>query len=567
MKKKIAALLIATMIGSMLAGCGGGSSSSSSSSAPAAEASAEADAPVEKADPRFKYEEPVTLTSYFKISPAIMATFKEEDLTNSVYYERQREETNIDINWLWKAADTADDAQQKQSIAIASGDIPDFMLVNASQLALLAKSDLINRDIGKVFEQYASDELMEWTTAEGPAALESATDKGEVIAIPLVDSAIDAADVLWIRRDWVNKLGLEMPTTLDELYDLMIAFRDQDPDGNGQNDTLGMVFHQNFLSPALGDALGLFNGFGAYPTAWIEDGEGGLKYGAITDENKEALDYIAKMYAEGLIEQDFSSNDDVKASEAAAAGRAGIQYGLMWNCNWPLNATVQNDPEADWVAVPIPGKDGAARPQIALRVLNYVVVSKKCEHPEAVIRLLNFWVDKYAYSGEEYNDYLVEDENGVLNFPLHTVMLKTWFPLKNLMIHEHIARVLNGEEDESTFNAEELISYNDIKKYLDGDIVGGYGGQKTFGIDMSAYDVIQYYYDNDMFEWNKFTTGTTKTMGQKMSTVTDKVNEYYTKVIMGIESTDNFDNFVKEVNALGLDQITEEVNEWYKGKQ
>ena len=55
-------------------------------------------------------------------------------------------------------------------------------------------------------------------------------------------------------------------------------------------------------------------------------------------------------------------------------------------------------------------------------------------------------------------------------------------------------------------------------------------------------------------------------MGQKMSTVTDKVMEYYTKVIMGIESTDNFDSFLQELNSLGLDKITEELNEWYTSR-
>ena len=564
MKRRIAALLIAAMIGSLAAGCGGKDSGSAS---PAAETqAAEESAPAEKADPRFKYDEPVTLTSYFEISPAIMADFKQEDMLNSYYYTKQKEETNIDINWLWYAANTADDSQQKKSIAIASGDIPDFMIVNASQLALLAKSDLINRNIGKVFEQYASDELMAWTKGEGTAALESASDKGEVIAIPLVNASIDNAPMLWIRRDWVNKLGLEMPETMDDLYNLMVAFRDQDPDGNGQDDTIGMVFHNNFLSPAIGDALGLFNGFGAYPTAWIEDGNGGLKYGAVSEENKAALDYIVKMYQEGLIEQDFSSNDEIKASEAAASGRAGIQYGLMWNANWPLNATVQNDPEADWVTVPIPSATGEpGKPQIKLQIDGYVVVNKKCEHPEAVVRLLNYWVDSYAYSGEEYNNFLVTDANGVLNFPLHWVMLKTWYPLKNLEIHQHIEAALESG-DASALTAEEMVSYNDIQKYLDGDVVGGYGGMKTFGNDMSAFDTMQYYYDNDLFQFDQFTTGTTKTMGQKMSTVTDKVLEYYTKTIMGIETTANYDTFVNELNALGLDKITEEVNEWYKNK-
>ena len=52
-------------------------------------------------------------------------------------------------------------------------------------------------------------------------------------------------------------------------------------------------------------------------------------------------------------------------------------------------------------------------PQTSPRITGYVVVNKNCEHPEAVVRLLNFFVDKYAYSGDEYNDYLVEDSNGV----------------------------------------------------------------------------------------------------------------------------------------------------------
>lgn len=290
MKKKIALLLAAAMTVSLMAGCGGDSGSAQTAgNSEAASAVTE-----EEVDPRFKYEEPVTLTSYFEISPAL-GEFNKEDMLNSVYYTRMTEETNISIDWLWYAANTPDDSQQKKSVAIASGEIPDFMIVNSSQLSLLAKSDLINRNIGEVFKKYASDELMAWTTGEGDAALEAATDKGEIIAIPLVDSSIDKAPMLWIRRDWIKKLGLEMPKTLDELYNVMVAFRDQDPDGNGKDDTIGMVFHNNFLSAGLGDGVGVFNGFGAYPTAWIEDGNGGLVYGSVKEENKDALNFLAKM--------------------------------------------------------------------------------------------------------------------------------------------------------------------------------------------------------------------------------------------------------------------------------
>lgn len=570
MKRKAALMLAAVMTVSLLTGCGNAGSGNTSTNNSNSSAGTTGEVTTDTAedvlvDPRFKYEEPVTLTSYFEISPA-MTNYVQEEMLNSVYYQRMTEETNITIDWLWYAQQTDDDSVQKKSVAIASGEIPDFMIVNSSQLSLLAKSDLINKNLGEVFEKYASEELMAWTTGEGQAALESATYGGQVIAIPLVDASIDAADIMWIRRDWLKKLNLEAPSTMEELYDIMIAFRDQDPDGNGQNDTIGMVFHNNFLSAGLGDGVGLFNGFGAYPRAWVDDGNGGLVYGSVTEENITALDYIATMYQEGLIEMDFASNDEVAASEAAASGRAGIQYGLMWNANWPLNATVQNDINADWVCIPIPSATGSeAKPQIAVRINGYAVVSKNCEHPEAVVRLLNFWVDKYAYSGEEYNDYLEADDVGVKSFPMHYVMLKTWFPLKNLTIHKNIVAALESG-DASLLNAEELVSYTDIQKYLSGEIIEGYGGMKTFGNDMSAFEVITHYYENDLFLFDEFTTAPTPTMGSKMSIITDKVMEYYTKVIMGEASTANFDSFVSEVNALGLEQITTEVNEWYSSK-
>ena len=563
MKRKIALLLTAVMVTGMFAGCGNSGSSSSGSTDGSSTATASS---LEDADPNFKYDEPVTLSSFFEISPTIMSDFDQETVVNSLYYQRLKERTNISIDWKWFAANTTDDSVQKKSVAIASGDIPDFMIVNSSQLALLAKSDLINRDIGKIFDAYASDTLMEWTTGEGDAALESASDKGEVIAIPLVDSSIDSADVLWIRRDWIEKLGLEMPKTMDDLYNVMTAFRDQDPDGNGQADTIGMVFHNNFLSTGLGDATGVFNGFNAYPEIWIDDGNGGLEYGvADADANKEALNYLAKMYQEGLIEQDFSSNDETKGTEPAAAGKAGIQYGQLWNANWPLNATIQNDPEADWVSIPMPTVDGSdVHPQINLKILGYVVVSKKCEHPEAVVRMLNFWCD--AWSGDEYSDYLVDDGSGAVQFPLHWVMLKTYYPLKNLDSHLAVVEAVESG-DTSKLNQEQKQYYDAVDGYLAGNKVENYGGMKVFGNDMSSLEVINEYHEKDSFLLDAFTGAPTETMGQKLSTVNDKIMEYYTKVIMGIETTDTYDEFLDEINALGLEKITEEVNEWYSSRK
>lgn len=551
MKKTLSLLMAILMVVGMFAGCG------SSQKEPAKKDSANA-APV---DPTAPYEETVTLTSFFEIAAPVMNSFKESQLDEYLLMQDMKAATNVEIDYLWYAADTAEDAETKKNNAIATGDIPDFMIVSDAQLALLAKSDLINKDIGTIYEQYGSDLLKKWTTAQGEETMSAATYNGQVIAIPLVDSSIDAAPLLWIRQDWLDAVGMEKPTTLDELYEVMKAFKEKDPDGDGADDTVGIALHKNFLSAGTGDAAGLFHGFGSYPLHWVEDGNGGLVHGATTAESKAALEYLAKAYADGLIQEDFSVKDDAGTSELTASSTAGIQYGLMWNAMWPLGMTVSNDPACDWVAVSIPGVDGIGTPGVALRIIGYVVVSAECEHPEAVIKLLNFWCD--AFSGPKHQDYFV-DYDGTMQFPQHHVMLKTWNPTKNLDAYYHVKEAIETD-DTSKLNAEELDYYNGVVAFQNGD-ASMYGQYKTFGPTGSAFEAIAQYAESGMIHTDKFTGAQTPTMSKKMSIVEDKIYEYYTKVIMGVESIDSFDAFVEELNNLGLADITAEVNEWYASK-
>ena len=553
--KKILSLLLAVlMVAGLFAGCGGpGGNETEPSITP-------------PDDPTKPYDETVKLTSFFEIAAPILSSFDPQQLQEYELLKAMKAATNIEIEYLWYAADTAEDAETKKNNAIATGDIPDFMVVSSAQLALLAKSDLINKNIGQYFDAYASDLLKAWTTAEGTAAMDSATYGGKIIAIPLVDSSIDASSFLWIRKDWLDNLGLKVPSTTEELYAVMKAFKENDPDGNGQNDTVGMALHKNFLSTGTGDCEGLFNGFGSYPTSWVEDGNGGLQYGAVTQQSKAALEFLAKAYKDGLIEEDFSVKDDGGTMELTASGRAGIQYGAMWNAMWPLSMTLGNDPNADWIACAIPGVNGIGNPGIAVRVTGYVVVSAECQHPEAVVKLLNFWCDAFANSDEEtYNSYLEDYGSDIPQFPQHHVILKTWNPTKNLDAYYAVKDAI-ANNDTSKLNAEQMGYYNDVVSFMEGNL-GAYGGAKTFAPEGSAFEAMSKYYESNAFFMNKFTGAQTKTMAQKMSIVEDKVYEFYTKVIMGVASTDDFDAFVAELGNLGLTQITAEVNEWYASKK
>ncbi len=519
-------------------------------------------------DPLGKYEEPITVSTFFEIEPPLAEFFTKDRIMNNIWQKQYLAELGINLEYVWFAAQSEEDSVQKKNIAIASGDIPDIMMVNKEQLALLAKSDLINKNIGDVYDMYASDHLKEWMTQEGSAAMDSATFGGKVIAIPSTDSSIDTAPFLWIRADWLDNLGMSVPKTMDELYKVMKAFKENDPDKDGKNDTLGLILHREFVPMRMaadaGDGLGLFNGFGSYPRAWVEDGKGGLVYGSIQPETRNALVFLNKLYEEGLIEEDFGVKDMMKVSELSASGRAGIQYGAMWNAMWPLMSTLENDPNANWIPVAIPTATSApAKPQIKLNIPWYYVVSKDAEHPEALIKLLNFFVEKFSYaSPEEYKLYLVDD-TGIPQFALHETMFKTYNALNNLQAYWHVNEAFE-KDDPSILNAEELNYYNSIVGYNNGDMSFA-GAVKTFGKD-GAFKAMNYYYEGDLFQMDAFYGATTDTMKRKMQLIKDKEMEYFTKVIMGVENISTFGSFVEELNKIGLEQITAEVNQWYSAK-
>lgn len=151
-----------------------------------------------------------------------------------------------------------------------------------------------------------------------------------------------------------------------------------------------------------------------------------------------------------------------------------------------------------------------------------------------------------------------------MTFPQHYVMLKTWNPLKNLEQHYKMLKALE-DGDTSAMNGDEMAGYLDCKAYLEGDLSKS-GPYKTFGPGYSSYTAIDEYYTKDIYMFQRFTTADTPAMQQKGTTVNDKIIEFYTQVIMGIKTLDNWDAFISEVNNLGLKDITAEANEWYKNK-
>ena len=134
------------------------------------------------------------------------------------------------------------------------------MNVNATQYRALLKYDMI-QPLDKYFDDYASDALKSYVESGGEELQKCITNEdGELMAIPAPAITAGGINEMWIRQDWLDKLGLEAPRTWDELVKVAEAFVTQDPDGNGEDDTIGI------LGPSNSDHM---NAIGGISMVWI----------------------------------------------------------------------------------------------------------------------------------------------------------------------------------------------------------------------------------------------------------------------------------------------------------
>ncbi|WP_138750875.1 extracellular solute-binding protein [Paenibacillus sinopodophylli] len=503
----------------------------------------------------------ITLTTGVAISDVIASDFSEAKWENSVWMQAYRQELGIDVKAAWYTKGM-EAARQKVSVAIASGKIPDVIAVNQEQLSALSKTGLYT-DLTNIFEQYASPLTKSIILGDDLRGLESATFDGKLIAIPGLNSAIDGASFLWLRKDWLDQLGLQVPSTTAELYDVIRAFTLQDPDGNGKQDTVGLSLSNSFLNMGLAEAIGIFNAFDAYPKIWIEGKDGKLVYGSVQPEVKPALAFLNKLFEEGLMEMDFAAKDTGRAGELVASGKVGIMFGAMWNGMYPMQLTKDNDADSNWRAFPIVSmNEQPAHPQVKLNVENYYVVRSGYAHPEALLKLINFWTElNYGDTSQARFDHFL----GPLPAPgHHYAVAKVWKVEKNLQAHLKIMEVFKTGE-RSMLNAEEKGYYDNILKYQGGE--NAYAQyEKVFG-STGSYAVMNDYKERNLFKMDEFYGASTNAMNTLLITVDQLVEEYYTKVIMGVESIDGFDSFIAKLNKIGLEDVTREVNEWKSQKR
>lgn len=511
------------------------------------------------------YAEPITMTIGIPVD--LSKAFPEGDsYENNVWSRAYEEELGVKLELAFTAANTDD----KINTLIATGDIPDLLCVNSAQLKMLSNSGLIRDDLYDVYMANAGEGMR--TIIEGvggDAAIPSATYDGKMMAIPILNTSPgEEVPVLWLRTDWMQKLGLEDPQNWDDLYKIIDAFVHQDPDGNGVDDTIGLTFSKDLWNSNF-QMDGLFNVFGSYPKKnfWVDDPneEGKVIFGAFADETKAALEVVSKMYADGLIDAEFAVNDNSAAVQQVASGKCGVVIGAVWDTNSVLYTSNDEDPNADWHALPMVGLDGPTTKVTGnYPIIRYMVFNKDFEHPEAVIKMINLQFKKCFSddSTQEIYDTYIEDASGNSGFAAFQIYPWGIFlpAVKNEMAADEIVN-MGLSSDEVDIWAKPFAKY--VEGYANGD-ASLWRWYRFFGPD-GGHLITGKYITDDLYYMNRYYGPTTDTMAESMSLIDDLVNEMFTKIIMGEETVDAFDTYKAQAEALGLTDMTEEANAWLAG--
>ena len=479
-----------------------------------------------------------------------------DSFENNPWTRSWLDELGIQVNPVWIAR-TDDQYDQKIAVTIASGELPDIMLLEQDKLVSLARAGKL-APLGALYEEYILPELREhldWS----PITLEAGSVDGELYALPDYNRQ-PFAKYLWIRNDWQDAVGLPDPKTMDDVIELARAFATQDPDGNGKDDTFGLPLDKDFKF--LGE--GFFAGYGAYPANFIADmwleRDGRLEFAGVQPEVRTALGKLREMSEEGLLDPEFVVKDRGAAYGDVAAGKYGLLYGERWNPAWPLRQFRENHPDEDWHWVDLPSEDGSvARSPSNLKPPTFFAVRADYPNPEAMIKLYNH---TYVHGSTREADLNVYADNIAINH------VRLFHNIRMFAGHDLAVRLNAALEDGDTSRLSEgpeMRTFNQVKGYADGEtaVVDNWIGYRVNGPGGPMITVGELY-DSDHFVYNQFYGPLGTAYIQRGATLNSMKEEIFAKIIIGEEPLEAFDTFVEDWYRLGGQDVTDEVNEWWQ---
>ncbi len=331
--------------------------------------------------------------------------------------DRLQSMTDVPITWETMAKVDGANVLRQQ---IAAGEFPQVVIGNTFQPAdisqfaangiILPIEDYINeKDTPNIYKLFQE-------RPEIRAAL-NAPD-GHMYTLPGLKEFMPnyIENIMYINKTWLDKLNLEVPTTLVELKEVMKAFKEKDPNGNGKADEIPMTFQTSSSSAypeVLLSSFGVATKFGTWDS-WLTVQKGEVKFTPIMKEWRQLLQYYRDLYAEGLLDLEAFTHDGSQFNAKLQTPVSTI--GVIWsNANPMLNAD-------EYIAIPPLSADGKIKPVWRIHpgyigTKDFLVIFNSCQNPANVIK----WADKFyevdhsimnAFGEDAPNSTLSFDEKG-----------------------------------------------------------------------------------------------------------------------------------------------------------
>ncbi|OPA73321.1 hypothetical protein BVG16_29395 [Paenibacillus selenitireducens] len=488
--------------------------------------------------------------------------YAKDNATNNVWTRYFKDKLNVQNTSKFEAND-GKDYNQKVSMAIVSGEIPDIMVVpDYSTLQQLYENDLI-ADLTDAYKNSTSDRIKEIYDSYGGRVLDSAKFDGKLMALPTTEIS-HGPGILWLRKDWMDKLGLQEPKTMDDIEHIIKEFVEKDPGGNGAGKTVGLVVDNENVAGISGGQYtfnNIFALYGAFPKQWMDDGKGNAVYGSIQPEMKPALTKLSDMYKKGLIDRQFAvrTGDDRKA--LLTSGKSGSFIDNWWG-SWIVADSLKLNKDAKWVSYVAPqSEDGSVTMFTGNPSSSYLVVRKGFEHPELAAKIVSLQYDYQRYEEKdeatlkEFSDYSALNVSGspiVINIDYYDAFYR------NVGIMKHALET--GDPSELKSN-NDISAYHSYKSYLDSVKSGKAPDPNAWAGYTASITTASLVEKSNIKEVNPVFFGSTASMALKWPTLSKMELEMYLKIITGDQTPDDFDKFVDTWKKTGGDLITKEVNE------
>ena len=443
------------------------------------------------------------------------------------------------------------------NILVKDRNLPDIFLVSDREtLEELVENDLIE-DLTEVYKSCASDKIQEMYESYGKELLASGTFDGKLFALP--ETAIDdGSQLLWLRRDWMEQLGVKEPKTLDEALSVIRAFQENRMGAEEGEDPVGLVCDPGLVGTVSTSYSvdSVFEMFGAYPQQWIKNADGEIVYGSLTEETKEALGYLRELYKQGILDPDFALRAQNNIRDLVVNGKCGAFFGLWWTPNNPLMDEYRKNKETDWEPYYLTA-DAKRTVEVYSTFWDskYVVVRKGYEHPEIVMKILSVLFDYSRYEAEdadEVNSYFALNVDPTAR-PL---MINVDYNEATYMVTRHIREALYSPGDAKTredLSAIEASYFDACREYLGAEVPS----VEDWAAYKSRISAVGLLVDANYHAPEKKYLGDGD--GEIPQTLRSLEKKAFIQIIMGKKPVSSFDSFVEEWYRKGGDSLTERV--------